>query len=152
MTVDLVDHHDHAVIQRQRALQHEAGLGHGPLCGIHQQDDTVYHLEDPLHLTAEVGVSGGVHHVDLGVLVMHGRVFGQNGNASLALQITGVHHAVLYCLILAVDTALAEHLVHQRGLAVVNVGDNGYVTQIVSFHTQSILFLRFHNSVIILLL
>ena len=41
-------------------LQDKAGLGHGALRRVHQQQDAVDHLEDPLHLAAEVGVSRGV--------------------------------------------------------------------------------------------
>ena len=67
---------------------------------------------------------------------MHGGVFGQNGDAALALEIAGVHDAVDDGLILAVDAALLEHLIDQRGFAVVNVGDDGNVTDIFLFvHT-----------------
>ena len=70
-----------------------------------------------------------VHDVDLGVAVLDGGVLGQNGDAALPLQVVGVHDALHRLLILAVYAALLEHLIHQRCLAVVNVGDNGYVSQ-----------------------
>jgi hypothetical protein len=127
--VDLVDHHDDPVAQLQRAAEHEAGLGHGALRRVHQQYDAVDHLEDALHLAAEVGVARGVHNVDLDAFVFDGRVLGQNGDAALPLQIAGVHDPVHDLLIGAVDAALLEHLVHQRGLAVVDVGDDGDISQ-----------------------
>ena len=71
----------------------------------------------------------GIHDVDLGVAVLDGGVLGQNGDAALTLQIVGVHDALHRLLILAVYTALLQHLIHQRGLAVVNVGDNGNISQ-----------------------
>ena len=127
--VDLVDHHDDPVAQLQRTAQHKAGLGHGPLSGVHQQDNAVDHFQDALHLTAEVGMARRVHDVDLGVAVLDGGVLGQNGDATLTLQIVGVHDTLHRLLILPVHATLLEHLVHQRGLAVVHVGDDGYVSQ-----------------------
>ena len=127
--VDLVDDHDDTVTQLQRTAEDKAGLGHGALGGVHQQDDTVDHLQDALHLSAEVGVARGVHDVDLGVAVLDGGVLSQNGDAAFTLQIVGVHNALHRLLILAVDAALLEHLVYQRGLAVVHVGDDGHISQ-----------------------
>ena len=71
----------------------------------------------------------GVHDVDLGVAVLDGGVLSQNGDAAFTLQIVGVHNALHRLLILAVDAALLEHLVYQRGLAVVDVGDDGHISQ-----------------------
>ena len=128
--VHLVDHHDDLVAQLQCLAQHKTGLGHGALGGVHQQDDAVDHLEDPLHLAAKIGVARRVHDVDLHVLVVDGGVLGQNGDAALPLQIVGVHDPLHRGLVLAVDAALLEHFVHQGGLAVVDVGDNGDVSQL----------------------
>ena len=128
-TVDLVDHHDDPVTQLQRTAEDEAGLGHGTLGGVHQQDDAVDHLQNTLHLAAEVGVARGIHDVDLGIAVLDGGVLGQNGDAALPLQIVGVHDAVHGILIFTVHAALLEHLIHQRGLAVVDVGDDRHISQ-----------------------
>ena len=116
--------------QLQRLLQHEAGLGHGAFRRVHQQDDAVDHLEDAFHLAAEIGVARRVDDVDLRALVVHGGVFGKDGDAALALQIAGVHDAVDDRLIFAVDAALLEHLVDQRGLSVVNVSDDCNISDV----------------------
>ena len=134
--VDLVDDHDDPVAQLQGPGEHEAGLGHGALSGVHQQDDAVDHLQDTLHLTAEVGVARGVHDVDFGVLVVHSGILGQNGDAALPLQVVGVHDPVHGGLILPVDAALLEHLIHQGGLAMVNVGNDGYISQFLIFQNS----------------
>ena len=126
-TVDLVDHHDHAVTQLQGAAEHEARLGHSALGGVNQQNNAVDHLQNTLHLAAEVGMARGVHNVDFGVAILDGRVFGQDGDAALTLQLVGVHDALHRFLILTIYAALLEHLIDQRGLAVVNVGNNGYI-------------------------
>ena len=133
--VDLVDHHNDPMAQLQGLGEHKAGLGHGALGSIHQQDDAVDHLQDTLHLAAEVGVARGIHHVDLGVLIADSGVLCKDGDAALTLQVAGVHDAVHSLLILAVHAALLQHLVHQCGLAVVDVGDDGYVSQMFVLHT-----------------
>ena len=133
--VNLVHHHNDLVAQLQGLGQDEAGLGHGALGGVHQQDDAVDHLQDALHLAAEVGVARGVHNVDLHVLIVDSGVLGQNGDAPLPLQVVGVHDPLHGGLVLPVDAALLEHLVHQRGLAVVHVGDDGDVSQFFVSHT-----------------
>ena len=45
------------VIPLRRLFQDEAGLGHGPLSRIDQQQHAIDHVEHPLDLAAEVGVS-----------------------------------------------------------------------------------------------
>ena len=136
--VDLVDHHDDPMAQLQSLGEHEAGLGHGAFSGVYQQDNAVDHLQNTLHLAAEVGVARGVHHVDLHVLIADGGVLGQNRNAALTLQVAGVHDTVHDLLIFPVSAALLQHLVHQGGLAVVNVGDDGYVSQMFVLHIWNI--------------
>ena len=127
--VNLVDDHDHPMAQVQGTGEDEAGLGHGPFGGVHQEDDAVDHFQNPLHLAAEVSVARGVYNIDLHIAVLDGGVFGQNGNAALPLQVPGVHDPVLHFLVLPEGAALLEHLVHQGGLAMVHVGDDGDVSQ-----------------------
>ena len=76
----------------------------------------------------------GINNVDLDALVGAGAVLGQNGNAALTLDIAAVHDALSHDLIIAECAALTQHCVHQGGLAVVNVSDNGNVAQIVTNH------------------
>ena len=76
----------------------------------------------------------GVHNVDLDIFVVHGGVFGQNGDAALPLQVARVHDPVHRGLIFPIDAALLEHLVHQGSLAVVDVGDDGDVAKMVVLH------------------
>ena len=54
--------------------------------------------------------------------------------AALAFEIAGVHHAVNDRLIFAVHAALLEHLIDQRGLAMVDVRDDCNVTNFVLRH------------------
>ncbi len=142
-TVDLVDHHHRALAEAERLFEHKPGLGHASLEGVHQQQHAVHHHQDALHLAAEIGVAGGVHDVDLGILVLDGGVFGKDGDAALPLQIAGVHHALRHRLVFAEHSALPEHLIHQGGLAVIDVGDDRDVPDFVSrLHLQFPLFFR----------
>ena len=81
-------------------------------------------------------MAGGVDDVDLDALILTGAVFGQDGDAALALDVAGVHHAVGHLLVGTERAGLLEHLVDQRGLAVVDVGDDGNVAKIFPNHSS----------------
>ena len=70
-----------------------------------------------------------VDDIDLHIAILNGGVLGQNGDAALPLQVAGVHDPVLDFLVFPESAALLEHLVHEGGLAVVNVGDDGDISQ-----------------------
>ena len=137
--VDLVDDNDDAMAQLQRTGKDEARLRHGALGSVDEQDNAVDHLENTLDLAAEVSVARSIDDVDLGVTVANGSVLGKDRDAALTLEVIGVHDAVDNLLVFAVHTALLEHLVDQRGLAVVNVGDDGYVAKLFVLHKLSLL-------------
>ena len=128
-TVNLVDHQDRRQLGFQRLAQHVARLRQRAFAGVNQQHHTVHHLERTLHFAAEVAVAGRVHNVDLDVVVEDGRVLGQDGDAALALQLVGVHHALDVGLVGAEGAALVQHGVNQGGLSVVHVRDNGDVAK-----------------------
>jgi len=132
--VDLVDDDDDAVTQLQRAGEDEARLRHGALSGVDEQDNAVDHLEDTLDLAAEVGVARGIDNVDLGVAIADGGVFGEDRDAALTLEVVRIHNAVDDLLIFAVHAALLEHFVDEGGLAVVDVGDDGYIAKFFILH------------------
>ena len=130
--VDLVHHEDHRQPGLQRLAQHEAGLGQRALGGVDQQQHAVDHRQPALHLAAEVRVAGRVDDVELRVAVPDGRVLGEDRDALLALQVGGVHHPVGHVLVLAEGARLPQHRVHERGLAVIDVGHDGHVAQVFS--------------------
>ena len=57
---------------------------------------------------------------------------GQDGDAALALEIVGIHRALGDALILAEGAGLLQQAVDQRGLAMVDMGDDGDIAQIHS--------------------
>ena len=130
--VDLVDDHDGRQPGLQGLLEHEARLGQGPLGGVHEEQHAVHQGEGALDLRAEVGVARRVHDVDVDAPVADGRVLGHDGDALLALQVHGVHDPLGHGLVLAEEPRLPEHGVDQGGLAVVDVGDDGNVSNVLA--------------------
>ena len=55
---------------------------------------------------------------------------GQDGDAALALEVVGIERALGDALILAKRARLLQQPVDQRGLAVVDMGDNGDVAKV----------------------
>src|SRR5262249_28321561 len=104
-------------------------LRQGPFRRVHQQDDPVHHRERALHFSAEIRVARRVDDVDQRVAVVDGGVLRQDGDPALALEVVAVHHALHDALVGAEDAALVQHRVHERRLAMVDVRDDGNVSQ-----------------------
>ena len=85
-------------------------------------------FERAFDFAAEIAVAGGVDDVDLDVVIADAGGFGENGDAALALQVVGVHDALGDFFVVAENAALTEHGVDQGGLAVVDVRNDGDVT------------------------
>src|SRR5215471_11811447 len=81
-------------------------------------------------------MSGSIDDVDLHAVVTHAGDLGQNGDASLALEVVGIHHAFDVLLMSTEDAALVEHGVDESGLAMIDVSDDGDITdiRIAAFH------------------
>ena len=129
--VGLVDHHDRLETARQRLLGDERCLRHRPVDSIDQQQHAIDHRQDAFDLAAEIGVSGRIDDIDRPIAPGHGRVLGKNGDAAFFFQIVGIHQAVGRVGTLAQGSGLAQQLVDQRSLAMVDVCHDGDVAQLV---------------------
>ena len=129
-TVDLVDDEDHRQPALERLAQHEARLRERALGGVDEQQHAVDHDQATLDLAAEIGVAGGVDDVELDARVADRRVLREDRDALLALEVHRVHDALVDVLVGAEGAGLPEHGVDERGLAVVDVGDDGDVAQV----------------------
>jgi hypothetical protein len=126
-TVDLVDDDHGGELGFEGFGEDVTRLRQRAFGGVDEEEDAIDHLEGALDLAAKVGVAGRVDDVDLVAVVVERGVLGEDGDAALALQIVGVHDAIGDGLVGAEGAALAKHGVDQRGLAVIDVGDDGDV-------------------------
>ena len=129
--IDLVDRDDHRQPARHRLLQDVAGLRQRALGGVHEEQHRVDHQQRPLDLAAEVGVAGRVDDVEADVAVVDRRLLGEDRDALLALEVARIEDPVDDGLVGAEGAGLAEHRVDERGLAVVDVGDDGDIAEVV---------------------
>ena len=106
--------------------------GIGPFGGVDQHQGPVGHPQHAFHFAAEIGVAGRVDDVDLHALVGNRDVLGQDGDAALALQIVGVEDLLADKLRFAELAALPQQAIDQRRLAVVDVGDDGHVADVLA--------------------
>ena len=103
-----------------------------PFAGIDQHHNSVHHAQSALDFTAKIAVARRVYDIDLGIVEKKRRILGENGDAALALKIIRIHYSFDKRLIGAKNSALPQHGVDQRRLAVVYVRDNGYITNILA--------------------
>jgi hypothetical protein len=141
--VDLVDDDNRVEAHIEGLLRHEARLRHRAVLGVHQQAHAIDHRQHALDFAAEVGVSWGVDDIDpvLSAIALvrpaDGGVLGKDGDAALALEVVAVHDALAEILAGIQRLGLPQQLVHQRGLAVVNVGDDGDVAKVFDAHGEA---------------
>ena len=130
------------MIQFQCFFQYKACLGHDTFKGIYYQDDSVYHFQHTLYFAAEICMPRSVDDIDLCAFIHNGSIFGQNGNTPFSFDIIGVHDTFCHFLIFPEYSALFQKLVHKGGLAMVYMGNDCYVSNIISclFHIFSPLF------------
>ena len=124
-TIDLVDDDNRRQAALEGLAQHVARLRQRPFGRVDEQHDAVHHRQDALDFPAEIGVTGRVDDIDQDVLVVHGGVLRQDGDAPLALELVAVHGPLGHPLVDAKHPGLPEHGVDERGLAVIDVRDDG---------------------------
>ena len=114
----------------QRLGDDELGLRQRAFGRVHQHQRAVHHVENALDLAAEVGVARRIDDVDARVLPLHRGSLGENGDAALALEIVGIHRALDLALVVPVNAGLLQQAVDEGRLAMVDVSDDGDVSQI----------------------
>ncbi|SBT08688.1 hypothetical protein ACCAA_600035 [Candidatus Accumulibacter aalborgensis] len=128
VAVDLVHHDDRLQTEGQRLLGDEARLRHRPFNGIDQQQDAIDHRQHSFHFAAEVGVPRRVDDVDMHAQIVYRQILGQDRDPALFLEVVRVHHPFGDVLVGRESAGLDQQLVDQGGLAVVDVGNDGDVT------------------------
>ena len=99
--VDLVDYHDRLETKLQRLLQYEPGLRHRSFEGVNDEQHPLGHVQDPLHLTPEIGVAGSVYDVDLDIPVTYRDILRQDRYASFTFEGIAVENQLTHVLVVA---------------------------------------------------
>src|SRR5258705_289299 len=134
--IHLVDHDDGLESEGQRLARDKTGLRHRTFHRIDQQQHAFHHRQHALDLAAEIGVSGGIDNVDVRAFVLDGAVLRQDRDAAFLFQVIGVHDPLCDMLMRRKRAGLAQKFVDQRGLAVVDVGNNGDVANVACHGKQ----------------
>ena len=99
--------------------------------GIDKKTDAVDHIHDPFDLARKIRMPGSVDDVDLVPLVVDAGRLGKDGDSSLVLERIGIHAAGGDLFVFAESPARLEHGIDKSGLAVIDVGDDGDVSDFV---------------------
>ena len=132
--IDLVDDDNRLQLALERLGEHVPGLRHRPFGRVDKHQRAVGHPQHALDLAAEVGVARRVDEIDFHAVVVEGDVLGQDRDAALALQVVRVENAIADELAGTELAALAQQAIDERRLAVIDVGDDGDVTNVGTAH------------------
>jgi len=109
----------------------ERGLRLRSIVRVHHEQDAIDHFHDPLHFAPEVGMPRRIHDVDPIPVPLKGRVLRPDRDPLLPLQVHRVHHPLLHFLIGTEGAGLAQQLIDEGGLPVIDVGDDGDVADFI---------------------
>jgi hypothetical protein len=136
-TVNLVDNNNRFQAMGKCFFGHEARLRHWAVKCVNHQQHGIHHGHHALNFTTEVGVPWGINDVDTVVIPFDSGVFREDSNPTLFLQIVGVHHTLLSFGTSIKRTGLLQQLINQGGFTMVDVRDDGDVTQIFDHNFAS---------------
>ncbi len=123
-TIDLVNNDDGRQVRFERFAEHVPRLRKRTFTGVDEQHHAIDHFKRALDLASKIAVAGCVDDIDFYVVVKNGGIFCENGDAALAFEFVRVHDALDVVLVGAKRATLLQHGIDQRGLAVVDVGDD----------------------------
>jgi len=130
-TIDLIDNDNWLRLVFERLSQNETRLGLRSIVRVNHQQNAVHHFHDALDFAAEIGVARRVHDVDSITVPLECGILRADRDPLFPLEIHRVHHAFLDLLVRAQSSGLPQQLIHERGLAVVDVRNDGDVTDLV---------------------
>ena len=83
-----------------------------------------------------------VDDIDFYAVVADSRRFGENRDTTLPLEIIGIDYPLDDLFVGSENAALAQHCVDERRLAVVNVSDDCYVSNLIIRHNHPLYLVR----------
>lgn len=139
-TIDLVHVKDGLDALGQRLTKDSLGLDADTLDGVDDDESTIGNSKGSSDLRGEINVSGGIDKVDKErllaltlkklVLEVHGDTGRLDGNATVLLVLTGISETGITGCLGGNDTGLGDQRVGKSRLAVIDVSDNGHVTDV----------------------
>lgn len=146
-TIDLVDDDNGLNTLAKSLSEHSLGLDTDTLDGVDDNQSTIGDTKSSSNLGREINVTGGVNQVDQEILAVglladnvgnilvldltiQGDGGGLDGDTALLLVCTSICGSGIASLCGGNDTSLGEKGVGQGRLAVIDVGNNGHVTDI----------------------
>jgi hypothetical protein len=132
--VDLVHHDDWLQLALKCLREDIASLRHRTFGCIDQHERPIGHAQHALDFAAKIGVARRIDEIDLHALVMQGDVLGEDCDAALALQIVRIEDAIADKLRGAKFAALAQQAIDQRRLPMIDVGDDGDISNVGAAH------------------
>ena len=133
IAIDLIDNHDRLGTRFEGFAEHKPRLSLRTICGIDDQKNAVDHVHDAFDFAAKIGMPRRINDVDVVIVVFERSVLGLDGDTLFALQVHGVHDPFFrrLGLIGAERPGLFQQTIHQRGLAMINMGDNCNVSDML---------------------
>ena len=98
---------------------------------VDHEQHAIDHFHDPLNFAAEIGVTGCVDDVDPITVPLKSGVLRADRDSLLTLKVHRIHHAFLDLLIGTESARLTQQLIDQRRLAVIDVRNDGDVTDLI---------------------
>src|SRR5213078_1139275 len=130
-SVDLINDNNRLQFVLQRLAQNKTRLCLWPIVCIDNEQHAVHHFHDPLDFAAKIGVTRCIDDVDPVTLPLKSCILRTNRDSFFALEIHRIHHALLDFLIGAKRPRLAQQLIDQRSLAVIDVRNDGDITDLI---------------------
>ena len=116
---------------RECLAEYEFRLWHRAFCCIGKQYHPICHIQNALNLSAKIRVARRINNINTRVLPGDGCWLGENGNAAFFFQVAGVHDAFIDRLVISEQAGLFHNRVNECGFAMVNMGNNGNIAQIL---------------------
>src|ERR1700690_375847 len=126
--VNFIQDHDRRQLRGQRLLQDVTGLRQWTFTRVHQHEHPIDHAQSAFDFPAKITVTRSVDDVDLSAVVFDLGVLRENGDAAFALKVVRVHDALDQFLVGTERATLAKHGIDQSRLAVIDVRNNGYIS------------------------
>src|SRR5262245_18296183 len=130
-SVDFVNDNDWLEFVFERLAQDKTCLSLRPVMSVDDEQHAIHHFHDSFNFTTEVGVAGCIDNIDATAMPLNRCVFRASRYSFFTLKIHRIHYALLDRLVGAERPRLAQQLVHERGLTVVDVRNNRDVTAFI---------------------